>query len=105
MEEAIAGEIKLVIFAAVGGLALFCWAFVASVRRISKEKTRRELFAYVAEGSITAEQAKNLLEVESCAQIQKAVSEAVSWGVISAKDAESLIRNPTEASKADATPA
>ena len=108
MEVAIAGELKFVIISAVGVVALLCWAFVASIKRVAKERTRRELFAYVAEGSITPEQAKNLLEVESAEQIQKAVTDAVSWGVISAKDAESLIRGNAEearTAKADPSPA
>ena len=94
MEEALAGEIRLVIMAAVAIIAIVGWTIAASVRKVASERSRRELFAYVAEGSISPEQAKELLEVDSVEAIRKGVAEAVSIGVIGVKEVESFIRKP-----------
>jgi hypothetical protein len=60
------------IIAIVGGLMMaMTFSIVAGVRSIAvaraREQTRREIAAYVAEGSIDAEQAARLLEAEPAA--------------------------------------
>ena len=56
-----------------------------------RERTRRELFAYVAEGSITAADATTLLAAsQGKVDWNKKIAEMVEWGSISAADAEKL---------------
>lgn len=86
--------VKLV---AVGGGVLFgiIWMISSSWRRASqtseREKTRREIAAYVAEGSISPEDAATLLaqgDSESLSQIAAAVAS----GKIKPEKAEALLR-------------
>jgi len=56
-----------------------------------RERTRRELFAYVAEGSISAADATTLLAASNGkVDWNKKIAEMVEWGTINAKDAERL---------------
>lgn len=92
--EALAGEIKLVIFATVGIVFIIGWTIATSVKRVSRERSRRELFAYVAEGSLSPEQARSLLEVESVEALRQGVAEAVSIGVIGVNDVRDFMGKP-----------
>ena len=55
------------------------------------ERTRREVAAYVAEGTISPEDAGKLLG-RGNSDFEKQIGTAVSWGMISAGKAEKLIK-------------
>lgn len=63
MEDATA-----VVFMAVGGGVFAIWIIMATIQGIFKrnavEQSRREIAAYVAEGSITPQDAERLLKAE-----------------------------------------
>jgi hypothetical protein len=61
----------------------------------ARETTRREIAAYVAEGSIAPEDAQRLL-ANGSEELEKQIGNAVAWGMISAKKAEGLIRAARE---------
>lgn len=62
--DAIAADL-LPIIAIIGGLSTACIITVVSGRRFkAREHTRRELAAYVAEGSMTPQDAERLLTAE-----------------------------------------
>lgn len=64
-----AAEVEEVVFIAVGGGVMAIWIMMATlhniVKRGSYEKSRREIAAYVAEGSMTPEDGERLLKVDS----------------------------------------
>ncbi len=61
----------------------------------AREQTRREVAAYVAEGSMDADQADRLLGLEQ-SDAEKKITDAVAWGMISTNKAERLIRTLRE---------
>lgn len=78
----------------IGGSCVLL-GFFDAVRKTSqsrhRERTRRELFAYVAEGSISAEDAQNLLAASSARNDwQKKIAQMVEWGTIDADEARNL---------------
>lgn len=78
----------------IGGIILI-GSTVDALRKTAqsrhRERTRRELFAYVAEGSITAADATTLLAAsQGKVDWNKKIAEMVEWGSISADDAEKL---------------
>lgn len=60
------------------------------------ERTKREVAAYMAEGTIRPEDAPKILGTQSTQSEQK-IADAVSWGTIKPEKAESLIRAMREA--------
>lgn len=56
-------------FAVVGGLVAILWILAATLhamfKRAAFERSRREIAAYVAEGSMTPEDGERLLKAES----------------------------------------
>ena len=62
MEPLICGgeEVIMIIFSVIA-LAIVCQTISSILHTRSKERTRREVAAYVAEGSMTAEEGERLL--------------------------------------------
>ena len=50
-----------VIFGAVGMVAIVFRTLTAMVKGVARERTRREIAAYIAEGSMTPEQGEKLM--------------------------------------------
>lgn len=93
-------ESVLILIAMLGGIAIVISLLitVASMAKTKqREQTRREVAAYVAEGSIKAEDAAQLLSAEPD-QLRASVADAVAWGTMSAKNAERLL-NAAERAK------
>ncbi len=62
--EALKGHEELIIFGGAticGGLAIVFGSIASIFNRLSTERSRREIAAYIAEGSITPEQGENLM--------------------------------------------
>jgi len=87
----------IVKLAAIGASMIFgvTWAIFGSWRRSAqtrqREMSRREIAAYVAEGSITAQDASVLL-IDSDSETERQIASAVAWGTIKPEKAESLLR-------------
>jgi hypothetical protein len=66
IERAIAENFKEVLIFGVGGAVAIIWIFLATIHSASKtkqrEQTRREIAAYVAEGTMKPEDAERLLK-------------------------------------------
>lgn len=84
---------------AAAAMAVFAFVYVVySIRRVKEtrevEQTKREVAAYVAEGSITPDDAVKILLAgkEATAECVGAIADSVAWGVISPAKAERLIR-------------
>lgn len=93
-------EEVLVFVGILGAVAVIIALFItiASMGKTrQREQTRREVAAYVAEGSIKAEDAAQLLSAEPD-QLRASVADAVAWGTISPKNAERLL-NAAERAK------
>ena len=58
----------------------------------AREMTRREVAAYVAEGSISPDDARVLLGKNDSSEAEEKIADAVSWGMLKAEKAEALIR-------------
>ena len=58
----------------------------------AREMTRREVAAYVAEGSISPDDARVLLGKGDSSEAEQKIADAVSWGMLKAEKAEALIR-------------
>lgn len=80
----LAGIIAVVLIISVSKIADF-------LKANAREQTRREVAAYVAEGSMDADQADRLLGLEQ-SDAEKKITDAVAWGMISTNKAERLIR-------------
>lgn len=91
--------LPVLVIALVGGIILTI-VVLTNIRRAletrAKETTRREVAAYVAEGSISAEDARMLLSTGTTDELEKQIGNAVAWGSISAKKAEALLRAARE---------
>jgi len=72
------------------------WVIIGNTRRYlqtrAREVTRREVAAYVAEGSIRPEEARVLLGNGDSSEAEEKIADAVSWGMLKADKAEALIR-------------
>ncbi|MFI4898135.1 MAG: hypothetical protein ACIARR_09940 [Phycisphaerales bacterium JB059] len=90
--------IPILIITLIGAVVLTLIIF-SNVRRVletrARETTRREIAAYVAEGSIAPEDAQRLL-ANGSDELEKQIGNAVAWGMISAKKAEGLLRAARE---------
>jgi len=86
----------LILAGIVGVLLIISVSKVADVLKSrQREQTRRELAAYVAEGSIDTDQADRLLGLEQT-EAEKKIADAVAWGMLSSSKAERLIRTLRE---------
>ncbi len=92
-------ELKLVVVG--GGLILAAIiVMLRTVRKVSetqeRERTRREIAAYVAEGSITPQDAAQLLSAgmgeAAAVELARGVGQGVAWGTVSPKKAEDVVR-------------
>ncbi|MGD9690488.1 MAG: hypothetical protein AB7K52_12180 [Phycisphaerales bacterium] len=85
----------LFVLSILGGTAVLLYA-IYSVRGAletrAREHTKRELAAYVAEGSIRPDDAQKILASGS-SDVEKTIADAVAWGTISPAKAEALIRS------------
>ena len=88
-------EFMLKMTALAGGLTIAAaWIVMKNLREIGlkrqSEMTRREIAAYVAEGSIKPEDAAALLCAGSQSETEKSIAAAVQNGVISPAKAEKI---------------
>jgi len=88
-------EMKMMIVIAIIALVA-ALAVLRTVRRVAevteREKTRREIAAYVAEGSITPDDAARLLHTGMSETVAAELARGVSWGTVSAKRAQEMVR-------------
>jgi len=87
------------------------WVLVSNLRQFSqtrqRERTRREIAAYVAEGSISPADARTMMGADET-EFEKKIADAVSWGMLSSKKAEQLLkalRDDRESRERSANPA
>lgn len=64
----------------VVGIGIVTWGSVVGVQSVSRERTRREIMAYVAEGTISPEDAARLIEIAEQAELRKKILSDASWG-------------------------
>jgi hypothetical protein len=73
---------------------------IRNVRKVLEtretERTKREVAAYIAEGTIRPEDAPKILGTQTTSA-EQAIAEAVKWGTIKPEKAEGLIRAMREA--------
>jgi hypothetical protein len=71
------------------------WVAFSNIRKMyqtrQREQTRREIAAYVAEGSISPADARTMMGSED-GEFEKKIADAVAWGMLSSKKAEQLMR-------------
>lgn len=86
---------EMFLFVTVGAVVFVVWFAISSWRKVAetkaREQTKREIAAYVAEGSIRAEDAPKLMGTQS-PETEKAIADAVAWGTIKPEKAEGLFR-------------
>ena len=87
-------EVFLIIAVAViAAVVVLCT--VSSIRKVletrAKEQTKREVAAYVAEGTISAADAVRLLGSKN-EEAEKMIADGVAWGMIKPEKADALIR-------------
>jgi hypothetical protein len=80
-------------------LLLVFWIIFSNIRKMyetrQRETTRREIAAYVAEGSISPTDARTMMGADET-EFEKKIADAVSWGMLSSKKAEQLLRTLRE---------
>ena len=64
MQEAVAGNIIWLLIAGCIVIGMILKAVIVIISTSAREKSRREIAAYIAEGSITAEQGERLLRAD-----------------------------------------
>lgn len=78
-----------------GLVAIFGWIIVSTNRTSEREKSRREIAAYVAEGTISADDAAKLLAENSAAcereKTKRDLASYVAEGYITPDDAEQIL--------------
>lgn len=84
-------------FALIAALFFAFWILMATIHACHKtaqrERTTRELAAYIAEGSITADQAEQLISARSRSDLREELSSKAAAGWISAKNARQLLND------------
>lgn len=91
-----ADHIKLIVIGVfiVGGI--LGYTLIATIGNVfntrATEQTKREIAAYVAEGTITPETAQMMLSADSKKPWEQQVAEMISEGTIDTKEAEKLLR-------------
>ncbi len=92
IDDNLVGVLFFVCSAAVGLAAIIAGSVKSASKTRQVEQTRREIAAYVAEGSMTPEDAVRILNAGSDAaakqQIARGVTRGVAWGRISPEQAE-----------------
>ncbi len=99
-------EMTLKVIALIGGMTIaVVWMLLKTVRVVSVERaaenTKREIAAYVAEGTISPQDAAVLLNAGADSEIVK-ITSAVAAGVISPAKAEKLIASLRDSWRAPA---
>ena len=93
---AISDEEKIVIVFAILGSVAVVWIIAATIyytlERRFREQTKRELAAYVAEGTIAPDDAARLLTADDD-EVRKKIADGVAWGMIKPRDAQALMNN------------
>jgi len=101
-------QIIPIVVITIAGVVVLTLIVFTTVRKMletrARETTRREIAAYVAEGSITPDDACRLLATGTTEELEKKMGDAVAWGMISPKKAEGLLRAARD-SRADDSPA
>ncbi len=97
---------KLLAAIAIAGPFVLLWVLIHTVGKTMRarafEESRREIAAYVAEGTIPPEQAASLLALGTPDQSEKAgdagkrLAELVAWYQVSSKDAAKLVAQRSE---------
>ena len=99
-------DVLPILFVSLLGAIILTAIVFSNVRKAfetrAKETTRREIAAYVAEGSISPDDARKLLATGAGEELERKIGEAVAWGSISAKKAEGLLRAAREGRSDDA---
>lgn len=94
-------------FAAIVGAGVLAFTFIHSWRKVAetraREQTKREIAAYVAEGTVKAEDAQKLMGPAS-EETEKQIANAVAWGTIKPEKAEALLRALRNSPAPRATP-
>ena len=67
------------------------WSVCTTMQRLSKERTRRDMMAYVAEGSMTIDEVCRVMEAQDMEEMRRKLAEAVSEGTIKAADVASIV--------------
>ena len=73
------GVYVVLIIGAVAIVAIIAWAVVATAHVLAREKTRRELMAYVAEGTVSPQDAARLIELAEQSELRKKVLDTAAW--------------------------
>jgi hypothetical protein len=60
-------------------IGIVTWGAVVGVTNVSRERTKREIMAYVAEGAISPQDAAHLIEISEQAEIRKKIISDASW--------------------------
>lgn len=68
-----------IVLAVVAAIGIVTWGVVAAISTITRERTRREIMAYVAEGTMTPADAAHLIELAEEADLRKKIISDVSW--------------------------
>lgn len=68
-----------IVIAGVVGLGFVVWGAVIAIGTVSRERTRREIMAYVAEGAMTPADAARLIEIAEQAELRKKIMDDASW--------------------------
>ena len=93
-----------VLFIAGGAVVVTVWIIATKLAEVFKtraqEQTKREIAAYVAEGSMTPDDAARLMNKPS-SDFEKKVADAVAWGTIKPEKAAELIRAIREELKSE----
>ncbi len=93
---AASGE-EVAMIAISGGIIVAIAAIVSGsvktvLRTRHQEESRREIAAYVAEGSITPADAVKILNAGAESELKKQLASGVAWGTVSARQAERLLQ-------------
>lgn len=91
----IADEVQFLVLG--GGMLLVALlAVLHTIRKVTetraKEQTRREVAAYVAEGSITPDDATRMLSAGMSESVATELAKGVTWGTISAEKARKMVQ-------------
>lgn len=90
-----------VIFAFIAAVFFAFWILMATIHACHKtaqrERTTRELAAYIAEGAITTDQAEQLISARSRSDLREELSNKAAAGWISTKNARQLINDEVPA--------
>lgn len=79
------------ILGSIGFLIFLVHSIRAASETKAREMTKREIAAYVAEGSISPDDAARILTAGEN-PVAKSIADAVAWGTIKPEKAESLLR-------------